>query len=192
MRQGGDNATPVQHQPEDFLTSFMVSADEICDSHGAKCELFAQVLRSYGKAQLRVTGTSMLPAVWPGDTLTICREDLSQVVPGKIVLFIRDHHRLCAHRVRGKVSQGGQLFLVTRGDRLSENDPAVSKDELLGTVTSILRGTSTITPGAAPTFAGRILAMCSRLSEWPVKILLLLDALFSEPYGDQNRRSHAE
>jgi len=162
--------------------SFVVSADEVCDPHSTKCELFAQVLRSYGKAQLRVTGTSMLPAVWPGDTLTICREDLSQVVPGKIVLFIRDH-RLCAHRVREKISQGGQLFLVTRGDRLSENDRAVSKDELLGTVTSILRGTSTITPGVAPTFAGRILAMCSRLSEWPVKILLLLDTLLSELYG---------
>ena len=153
--------------------SLVVSTDEVCDLQSTKCELFSQVLRSYGKAQLRVTGTSMLPAVWPGDILTICRADLSQVVPGKIVLFMRDH-RFFAHRVREKASQGGQPLLVTRGDRLSENDPAISKGDLLGTVTSILRGHSLITPGVAPTFAGRALAMCSRYSEWPVKILLLL------------------
>jgi|SRR5712691_3338989 len=86
-----------------------------------------------------------------------------------------------------KASQGGQPLLVTRGDRLSENDLAVSKSELLGTVTSILCGTSTNTPGVAPTFAGRILAMCSRYSEWPVRILLLLHTLLRKPCSDKGR-----
>src|SRR5712691_374218 len=128
--------------------SLVASPDEACDQHGIKCELFAEVLRSYGKGRLRVTGTSMVPAVWPGDMLTIYREDISRVVLGQIVLFTRDR-RLFAHRVREKASQEGKPLLVTRGDRLSENDLAVSKSELLGTVTSILRGTCTITPGVA-------------------------------------------
>jgi len=158
--------------------SMMLSSDGACDQQEIKCELFAEALRLYGKARLRVRGTSMMPAVWPGDILTICREDVSQVVPGKIVLFIRDR-RLFAHRIREKVSQEGKLVLLTRGDRLSENDLAISDCELLGTVTSIVRGTSTFAPTSAPTFGGRILATCSRYSEWPAKILLLLHALIN-------------
>jgi len=126
----------------------------------------------------------MLPAVWPGDVLTICREDVSHVVLGHIVLFIRDH-RLFAHRVKEKILQGGRVSLVTRGDRLSENDPAVSERELLGTVTSIVRGTSTIAPGFARTFGGWLLAMGSRYSEWPVRTLLRLHYLLHEPRRDE-------
>jgi hypothetical protein len=33
------------------------------------CELAAEVIRSFGRVRLRATGTSMLPAIWPGDVL---------------------------------------------------------------------------------------------------------------------------
>jgi len=54
------------------------------------CELAAEVLRSSGRLRLRATGTSMLPAVWPGDVLSVCREvpprcfqAISYCLPGK-------------------------------------------------------------------------------------------------------------
>ncbi len=62
------------------------------------CELAEETLRSFGQLRLRVNGASMLPAVWPGDILTITRDAASPALPGDIVLFGRKG-RLVAHRV---------------------------------------------------------------------------------------------
>src|SRR5712691_4904581 len=87
--------------------SLVASPDEACDQHGIKCELFAEVLRSYGKGRLRVTGTSMVPAVWPGDMLTIYREDISRVVLGQIVLFTRDRRLFALEGFTGRPAIAG-------------------------------------------------------------------------------------
>jgi len=154
----------------------MSTREESFDRHGVKCELFAEVLRSSGMARLRVMGTSMIPAVWPGDLLTVRRVEISQVVPGEIVLFTRDR-RLFAHRVREKASHGEGVLLITRGDRLSQDDAAVSSSELLGRVTSIIRAQTAMTPSIGTTVKGRLLAAISRYSEWPVQVLLHLYSL---------------
>ena len=39
------------------------------ESHAIKCELASEVLNRSGSLRLKVMGWSMLPAVWPGDTL---------------------------------------------------------------------------------------------------------------------------
>lgn len=67
------------------------------DSRAAvKCDLAAAVIRSSGELRLKVTGSSMLPSIWPGDILTIRRQNLDQIRPGEIVLVARDGG-LCAH-----------------------------------------------------------------------------------------------
>src|SRR5437762_10192324 len=87
----------------------------------AGCSLAAEVVSSFGEVCLRVTGSSMLPSVWPGDMLTICRADMAAVRPGQIVLFRFDGW-LLAHRVVRKVGRRGEQFLITRGDCLSRVD----------------------------------------------------------------------
>jgi signal peptidase len=62
------------------------------------CELAAEVLRSSGRLRLRATGASMLPAVWPGDILSVRSHDVVEALPGDIVLFGREG-TLVAHRV---------------------------------------------------------------------------------------------
>ena len=62
------------------------------------CEMAAEVLRSSGNLCLRVSGLSMLPAVWPGDILNVSRLDANLALPGDIVLYGREG-RLVAHRV---------------------------------------------------------------------------------------------
>ena len=69
------------------------------------CELAAQMLRSFGKLRLRATGSSMLPAVWPGDVLSVCSHAAAEALPGDIVLFGREG-RLFAHRVVEKRDTG--------------------------------------------------------------------------------------
>ena len=70
-----------------------------------------------------------------------------------------------------------EVLLITRGDRLSQDDAAVSSSELLGRVTSILRAQTVMTPSIGTTVKGRMLAAISRYSEWPVQVLLHLYSL---------------
>jgi hypothetical protein len=71
-----------------------------------RCELATEVLRSAGELRLKVTGSSILPAVWPGDAVTACRRSAAQSLPGDIILFARQG-RLFAHRV---VDRTAHLF----------------------------------------------------------------------------------
>lgn len=103
------------------------------------CDLVGEVVQTFGHARLRVTGTSMVPAVRPGDLLSIERATLNEISQGEIVLFARED-RLFAHRVVEKANGPHELHLITCGDRLLQNDPPVSATELFGRVTSIQRG----------------------------------------------------
>ena len=101
--------------------------------------LFLEVLRSFGAARLAVTGTSMLPAIWPGDVLEVRRQGVGDAQRGDVVLFRRDG-RLVAHRVVERLDRESGNLLVTRGDRQRATDPPFSSEALLGRVTRVLHG----------------------------------------------------
>src|ERR1700730_18560288 len=103
------------------------------------CGLAGDVVRRFGGVRLRVFGTSIVPSILPGDLISVQRADLSEISTGEIVLYSRDE-RLFAHRVVGRAGSHEDARLITRGDRLSHNDPPVSSLELLGRVTSIQCG----------------------------------------------------
>ena len=128
------------------------------------CGLAGDVVRTFGEVRLRVFGTSMVPSILPGDLISIQRANLSEISSGEIVLYSRDG-RLFAHRVVARAGSHDDPRLITRGDRLSHNDPSVSSSELLGRVTSIQcadgRGHRRVQPEA-------------RLSAWEQMILRVL------------------
>ncbi len=118
----------------------MVAIDRIKEASNALgLELAAEVVRTFGKLRLCVTGTSMVPAVHPGDLISVERTGVGEVSPGEIVVFAREG-RLVTHRVVARAGSSCEAYLVTRGDRTRRNDPLVSGSELLGRVTSIDRG----------------------------------------------------
>jgi len=135
------------------------------------CELAAEVLRSSGKLHLRATGASMLPAVWPGDILSVRNHDTAEALPGDIVLFAREG-RLVAHRVVERTLCQDRIQWVTRGDSVSDNDAPISSHELLGRVTAIVRDHRRIAPRL--TFWGRIASWILRRSEFCTRVLLRL------------------
>jgi signal peptidase I len=116
-----------------------------CDAHALLCDLAAEALRSSGKLRLRVNGRSMLPAVWPGDTLLVECAKEGAVHEGDIVLFGRDR-RLFAHRVLAKTPAHGGSTIATRGDAMPQPDPPISSHELLGKVAFISRNGKLIKP----------------------------------------------
>lgn len=108
--------------------------------HLRKCQLFIQALRCYGCASLRVTGTSMWPALWPGDIVEIRTARFEEIEPGALVAFTR-HERIFIHRVVRKVDSSA--ILITRGDALSAEDPPVHESEFLGIASATEKVTRT-------------------------------------------------
>jgi signal peptidase I len=147
-------------------------------SEKASKALVEEVVRSFGKVRLRVLGTSMAPAVLPGDLVSVRRVDLDEISAGQMVLFLQNG-RLFVHRVvsRNVVSATGnteELCLITRGDRLRYDDPPVSSKELLGRVVSIERDNRNIE--LAPHGSNRLFARLLRASDRATYLHLRLGA----------------
>ncbi len=176
--------------PESLAPNPCSSAPSPCSSSPKEvvaCELAAEVVRTFGKVRFRAQGSSMLPAVWPGDILLVHRHDPCQVKPGDIVLFGRNG-RLIAHRVVEVGSQESGVrsqeqlptphqhkpmpTLVTRGDRLDCNDAPVSSHELLGRVVSIQRGSRQLQPRQS--IATRLASRILRQSEFATRVVVKL------------------
>jgi signal peptidase I len=102
-----------------------------------KCELAAEVLRSFGALRFAATGWSMLPSVWPGDTLVVESVSHDHIHIGDVVLVGREG-RLCAHRVVSKAGSGNPHW-VTQGDAMPAPDRPVNENELLGRVAYLIR-----------------------------------------------------
>jgi signal peptidase I len=100
------------------------------------CDLAGEVVRTFGEVRLRVVGTSMVPSILPGDLISVERAGATEISSGDVVVYSREG-RLIAHRVVGATSGAEQPLLITRGDRLENNDSPVTSAEVIGRVASI-------------------------------------------------------
>jgi len=122
------------------------------------CDLVAEVARQHGKVQLRVAGASMVPALWPGDTVTIRQCDLAELNPNSIIVF-RQSERLIVHRLVHRT--GHQV--VARGDARPFFDDPVDASEVIGQVESIERDGRAVSANFS--FWKRMIAAILRRSE---------------------------
>ena len=139
--------------------------------HALKCELAGEVLSSSGRLRLRVTGWSMLPAIFPGDTLVIEPARSESVGKGDIVLFRRDG-RLFAHRVSGKSGSASDFQIVTQGDGMRNPDPPVSSSQLLGKVSFVVREGRCLELAQTPRLSMRAVAAVVRRSSWAARVVV--------------------
>ncbi len=152
-------------QPQELVSGpGLIGNPEIHDRIG--CELVADALRAGAETRVRVMGTSMLPALWPGDILVV-RGAADAPAAGDVVLFLRDG-RLFAHRV----VRITQTELITRGDALADRDPPVRASEVLGLVVEVIRDGSHPLPAAPPSYRQRIVAFAIRRSEAAYRLVL--------------------
>ena len=128
----------------------------------------SEVLRTSGRLRFAALGASMVPTIFPGDILIIRRETAGSAQCGNVVLCSRAG-RFCAHRLVAKQEQDGRLSLVTRGDALRENDPPLAESELLGLVTTVIRGRKRIELDGHPTAREILLRWAARRSNGVVK-----------------------
>ena len=131
----------------------------------ARERLAMEVLARFGEVRLRLTGTSMLPSMWPGDVVTIRRCAMRDVATGQIVLVTRAEG-LLVHRVVACRSPR----VLTQGDALSTPDPPAHQRQLLGRIVSIVRHDKRIDPPAL-TGTRRIVAAILRRSTAAARLL---------------------
>lgn len=147
------------------------SMDRVGEVHeAAKRDLAVEALRQFGEVRLKVTGTSMLPSVWPGDILTVRKQCAEQLLPGEQVLCYRNQ-AFVAHRL---VEQRGDLF-VTQGDSLPHDDLPFRRDEVLGAVVSIIRDGRPV--ALTPVWRNGVVSRILQRSELCVRLLLRLGRL---------------
>ena len=136
------------------------------DDAEVKLGLAAEILRSRCAIRLRALGTSMLPAIWPGDVLVIEHCHPSEIQPGDIIGFMQEG-RWLIHRVWKVVIDFDKLSFVTRGDSLAHEDSPVLPSELLGRVAAIHRNGHAFFPGRH----------VSRMALWVGRTLQRFDSL---------------
>jgi signal peptidase I len=140
-------------------------------SEVVKRDLAVEALASFGQLRLIAQGTSMIPGLWPGDTLLVRQADVEQVSPGDILLC-RWAGGLRIHRLLAKVATSGATLLVTRGDALSGNDPPVPASDLLGRVSAVVSGRVHKVPRRQLSFGQEAVALLVRRSAWATRLLL--------------------
>lgn len=97
----------------------------------------AEILQASGMLHLRVTGSSMLPALWPGDIVTLQSVINTQVGVGEVVLFQRDN-QFVIHRV-SRIPSFQENLIITCGDSMADEDAPVGTSELMGRVIGVRR-----------------------------------------------------
>lgn len=149
--------------------------------HAQKCELVDEVLRAFGTVRLRVTGFSMLPSVWPGDTLIILRENKQGVAVGDIVLYCREA-RLFAHRVISGADSSGGPNIEVQGDALPAPDGLVLWSEILGTVSRIIRNGKCVQPSSRLRYYERLIGSLIWRSHSLARVVVFIHSICSSAW----------
>ncbi len=142
------------------------------------CRLVAESVRKCGGMRLRTVGTSMVPAIHPGDVLSIQPVNLKEVSQGDIVVYAREH-MLVVHRIVRTSADAREPYLVTRGDRLLRDDTPIRADELLGRVVSVERKNRHVNVYRFSSGAREALCLVLRRSERATRLFLRANALWS-------------
>lgn len=134
-----------------------------------------EVLQSTGALQMQVTGTSMLPTLWPGDLVRIQSHQSDFIGQGDVVLFEREG-RFFLHRVV-QATVAGEHSLITRGDCMVQEDLPISPSDVLGRIVEVRRGNKTIAFAQAISQPQRLFAWF--LSRWDIlhRVVLRLHSM---------------
>ena len=118
----------------------------------------------------------MLPAIYPGDCLTVRTFGAETPRRGEIVLYQRGGE-FYVHRIVGISDEGAALIYELRGDALTDYDPSVAASELLGRVTSLERRGVSLEPNTADGIQYRAMCVMIRHSKFSAPLLLWLHAM---------------
>lgn len=88
---------------------------------------------------LTISSASMSPLLRPGDRVYLATAAPAALQPGEIITVL-ENDSLLTHRFWGRQQHHGRFYLLTRGDRPLQFDPAHPETALLGRVVARQRG----------------------------------------------------
>jgi len=83
------------------------------------------------RLRLHVRGTSMIPALWPRESIWVEPSSIEYLRLGEVVVFARDR-QLIAHRIVDVRRSADGLTVITRGDARHDDDMPVRPAEVVG------------------------------------------------------------
>jgi signal peptidase I len=166
----------VSIQPEKFLIRPEFMADPLPLRSALHLELAEEALLQFSQVRFVARGTSMLPAIYPGDCLTVMSCETGVPENGDIVLASRGG-QFRVHRIVQVRKDGVETSFVLRGDALKEEDPAIQLHEILGRVCTIERdGKSIAVRSVQPAYL-RVLGFLVRHSRIAAALSLRLHSM---------------
>jgi signal peptidase len=145
-------------------------------ANATKRGLTAEVLRLHGQCRLQVSGTSMLPTLWPGDTVLIEQRSIYQLCIGDVVMYERDG-RFILHRLMCLPGTVSEIFspnplLIARGDFVPHDDYPIPADCVLGVLAGVQHGSRCTSIPRRMSLSSRWIAALLRRSSWLLRVLL--------------------
>jgi len=146
--------------------------DSLCDGmqssagtdRPVEVALCRSALAAGGRLALHVRGTSMLPALWPGEKVWVERAIVEDLRNGDVVVFVRDRE-LVVHRVVAAGETTAGPTLITRGDAQPQDDVPVLPSDVLGVVRFVCRFRADRPVSGRPSRAASTLSWLIRRSE---------------------------
>jgi signal peptidase I len=118
----------------------------------------------------------MIPAIWPGDTVIIKRQNPEELRSGDVVLAERDGS-FVVHRVQHVRQEAGQVHFETQGDSVPQPDPVGTREQILGKVIAVQRGGRTVGIKSRRSITERIVGFALSRSTFLLAIWLRLHSL---------------
>lgn len=104
-----------------------------------RASLAAEAMQRTGRLAIRVYGTSMIGAIWPGDEVEFQRCTPAEIEMGD-VLLCRADDRIVVHRVVRISQSRDELQFLTRGDNQRACDLPLTEKQVLGRALWLTRG----------------------------------------------------
>lgn len=164
-------------------------AQENCATN-PKQSLLVQALTEHGSCRFLVSGSSMLPTLWPGDLVLIQRRPLQQLVVGDVVLHQSDG-RFFLHRLESCQTHDDRVYFVTRGDAMPQRDPPFSSAHLLGVLAGVQRDGDWLSLPLRMPATARVLAALVRRSSQFSRLFLLAHERRAVFVANQKRLAEA-
>jgi len=141
------------------------------ENEGSKRELALSVLTAHGNCRLKLFGTSMLPTIWPEETVLVEVRPPSEFRVGDIVFFERAG-RFFLHRVRNIRIGVYATMLTTRGDAMPQDDIQVAASSVLGVLVGVRRGDAWVALSKTLSWTSRVLAALAARSTLLARLVL--------------------
>ncbi|HKG23736.1 MAG TPA: signal peptidase I [Blastocatellia bacterium] len=126
-----------------------------------------QMLSRSIPVEIRMSGSSMRPAIEDGDVITIEPVTENSVRTGDVILYQTRYDTAVIHRVIRIEKSSSDRTVVTRGDASSQNDIPVPLHRVIGQVKLVERAGERIKMVSPKSpFTLRLLALLHRLRFW--------------------------